>query len=216
VPVYKERRTQAERTLATRTRLLDATVACIREHGYANTSTTMISERAGVSRGAQHHHFPTKADLVVATIEHIFGHNIQRFRRAIAEVPSGADKLPAAIDLLWDAMSSKETRYAWIELVIGTRTDPLLHQKVVETTARLGEAVRETFNQVVADTPLPEVALLIATALMDGLLVMRVGGVTDEQTREVLDRLKQLARLAPALAALDAGKPATDGASHDE
>ncbi len=215
VTVSRERRTQAERTEATRARILEATVACIREHGYANTSTTLISERAGVSRGAQHHHFPTKADLVVATIEHIFHHNLERFRRAFAQAPSGAERLPAAIDLLWQAMSSKETRYVWIELVIGTRNDALLHQKVVETTARLGEAMRETFDQVVADTPLPEVALHIATALMDGLLVMQAGGLTDAQLHQVLDRLKLLARMAPTLAAIGAEHPADKGASND-
>jgi AcrR family transcriptional regulator len=190
-------------------------VACIREHGYANTSTNMIVDRAGVSRGALHHHFPTKADLVVATIEHIFEHNLERFHRAFADIPDGMERLPAAIELLWEAMSSRETRYVWIELVIGTRTDPFLHKKVVETTERLSEAVRATFDQVVAGTPLPDVALLIATSVLDGLLVMQAGGLPEAKTREALDRLKDLARLAPALAAISAGSPARDGGSND-
>ena len=43
-----------------RARLLEATVELLVERGYAGTSTTLVSERAGVSRGAQLHHFPTK------------------------------------------------------------------------------------------------------------------------------------------------------------
>ena len=39
------------------------------EKGFAGTSTTLVSERAGVSRGAQLHHFPTKNDLVVAAVD---------------------------------------------------------------------------------------------------------------------------------------------------
>ena len=54
-----------------RARLLDATVDCLVERGFAGTSTTLVSERAGVSRGAQLHHFPTKNDLVVAAVEHL-------------------------------------------------------------------------------------------------------------------------------------------------
>ena len=54
-----------------RQRLLDATVECLVEHGWSGTSTTLVSERAGVSRGAQLHHFPTKNDLVLAAVEHL-------------------------------------------------------------------------------------------------------------------------------------------------
>ncbi|MBV9832442.1 MAG: helix-turn-helix transcriptional regulator, partial [Marmoricola sp.] len=54
-----------------RQRLLDATIECLVEHGWSGTSTTLVSQRAGVSRGAQLHHFPTKNDLVVAAVEHV-------------------------------------------------------------------------------------------------------------------------------------------------
>jgi AcrR family transcriptional regulator len=54
-----------------RARLLEATVECLVERGFAGTSTTLVSERAGVSRGAQLHHFPTKNALVVAAVEHL-------------------------------------------------------------------------------------------------------------------------------------------------
>src|ERR1041384_8156245 len=62
---------QEQRTRAMRARLLEATVDCLVERGFAGTSTTLVSERAGVSRGAQLHHFPTKNDLVVAAVEHV-------------------------------------------------------------------------------------------------------------------------------------------------
>src|SRR5688572_11844871 len=62
---------QEERTRAMRARLLEATVDCLVERGFSHTSTTLVSERAGVSRGAQLHHFPTKNDLVVAAVEHL-------------------------------------------------------------------------------------------------------------------------------------------------
>ena len=51
---------QEERTRAMRQRLLDACVECLVERGWSGTSTTLVSQRAGVSRGAQLHHFPTR------------------------------------------------------------------------------------------------------------------------------------------------------------
>ena len=62
---------QEERSRAMRQRLLEATVDCLVEHGWSGTSTTLVSQRAGVSRGAQLHHYPTKNDLVLAAIDHL-------------------------------------------------------------------------------------------------------------------------------------------------
>lgn len=50
------RRTQQERSTETRERLLDATVQSLIDLGYAKTTTTVVCERAGLSRGAQVHH----------------------------------------------------------------------------------------------------------------------------------------------------------------
>ena len=59
---------QQERSRATQIRLLDATVDCLVEHGWAGTTTTVVAARAGVSRGAQLHHYPTKSALVIAAV----------------------------------------------------------------------------------------------------------------------------------------------------
>lgn len=68
----KVRRTQAERTQETRGRILDAAVELLRKKGYAQFRTADVAALAGVSRGAQLHHFPTKETLVFATMEHVF------------------------------------------------------------------------------------------------------------------------------------------------
>ena len=71
----KKRRTQAQRTRETRTRILDAAVGVLRKKGYAHFRTADVAKAAGVSRGAQLHHFKTKEKLVFATMEHVF-HNV--------------------------------------------------------------------------------------------------------------------------------------------
>src|SRR5205823_12845827 len=81
------RRAQAERRAETRGRLLDATLECLAELGYAGTTATEVVRRAGLSRGAQVHHFPTKAELVVAAVEHLFQRRHEEFRQAFADLP---------------------------------------------------------------------------------------------------------------------------------
>jgi AcrR family transcriptional regulator len=66
------RRTQSERSEDTRRRILDASVDLLATRGYAGFSAAEVAQVAGVSRGAQTHHFPSKDDLVVAVVEHVF------------------------------------------------------------------------------------------------------------------------------------------------
>src|SRR6185369_6387055 len=90
----RERRTQAERSATTRARLLDATIACLHDLGYAGTSTPEIARRAGLSRGAQLHHFPTKAELVTSAVEHLFLRRRDEFLQAFHDRAAG--QAPAA------------------------------------------------------------------------------------------------------------------------
>jgi AcrR family transcriptional regulator len=61
--------TQAERTEATRGRLIATARRLFAEKGFAATSTEEILSEAAVSRGALYHHFPSKTDLFQATFE---------------------------------------------------------------------------------------------------------------------------------------------------
>src|SRR5947209_4358819 len=117
------RRTQEERSAATRGKLLDATIDCLIELGYAGTTTTLIAERAGVSRGAQLHHFPTKAELVAAAVAHLASRLGEDLQQRAANLPPNGDRVTAAIDLLWERFSTPLFP-AWLELWVAARTDP--------------------------------------------------------------------------------------------
>ena len=86
----KPRRSQAERTQETRTRILDAAVEVMRKKGYAHFRTADVAKAAGVSRGAQLHHFATKEKLVYATMEHVF-HNVLEKSQARARALKASD-----------------------------------------------------------------------------------------------------------------------------
>ena len=199
IAARRNRRTQAERSALTRGQLLDATVECLSALGYARTTTTEIAERAGVSRGAQLHHFPTKAELVITAVGHLFDRRHAEFVDAIGRLPAGAPRTTAAIDLLW-RMVSGPTFYAWLEITVAARTDPELRAPVAALTARFMETVRKTFADLFpapADTnPLYDVAPFFVFALMDGLALEKIVTDDPERIRSVLDALKNLANLA--------------------
>src|SRR3984885_9157587 len=97
----RSRRTQAERSAAMRTRLLDATVECLVSYGYAGTTTPRVAQLAGVTRGAQIHHFKSKEDLVVAAVEHLAQQRAQGAIREFGRVQASADPASAVLDFLW-------------------------------------------------------------------------------------------------------------------
>jgi len=181
-----------------RARLLDATIECLHDLGYARTSTPEIARRAGVSRGAQLHHFPTKAELVTSAVEHLFGLRHEEFLQAFRARPAGQDPVEAAIDILW-SMVSGPTFYAWLELVVAARTDAELREPVAELTARLGAIIEQTFRELfpapAGTNPFYDVAPRFAFALLDGLALERIHADGPDSHTAVLQALKALARL---------------------
>lgn len=123
------RRTQAERTAAMRTRLLDATVQCLVTYGYSGTTTHKVAEVAGVTRGAQVHHFPSREALVVAAIEHLAEQRTQAAIRELGRVQHTPDPIATALDYLWESHQGPIFA-ATIELWIAARTDPVLAEQV--------------------------------------------------------------------------------------
>src|ERR1700683_3235916 len=97
------RRTQAQRTAAMRPRLLDATIECLVTYGYAGTTTPRVAELAGVTRGAQIHHFKSKEDLVVAAVEHLAQQRAQAAIRELSRVQASPDPVATILDFLWEA-----------------------------------------------------------------------------------------------------------------
>lgn len=173
-----------------RQRLLDATVECLVEHGWSGTSTTVVSERAGVSRGAQLHHFPTKDQLVLAAVEHLAEVRGRELRDAGRRLPAGRRRTRALLGMLADHFTSPVFAAA-LELWVAARSDPRLREAVAPLEQRLG---RETHQMTVellgADESVPGVRELVQATLD---LVRGLGlaaTLTDDSRRRgrILDR----------------------------
>lgn len=146
----RARRTQAERSAAMRARLLDATIECLVTYGYAGTTTPRVAERAGVTRGAQIHHFRSKEDLVVAAIEHLAQQRVQASMREFVRVEGSSDPVSTVLDFLWEAHQGPMF-IAAVELWVAARTDPVLAGHVERVEPLVNSTLISAVAQLVPD-----------------------------------------------------------------
>ncbi|GAA3229871.1 TetR/AcrR family transcriptional regulator [Actinocorallia longicatena] len=167
---HDSRRTQAERRSATQTRLLDATAATLADLGWAGLSTTEVSRRAGVSRGAQQHHYPTKMELVAAALEHLLGRLRDEYQDAYADLPDERRDVAGALDLFWETIRQPPAM-ALLELALAGRTDDSLRDLSKQLNNRVVEIVKEVFHELFPES-LPEESV---DTLIRGLFALLVG-----------------------------------------
>jgi AcrR family transcriptional regulator len=130
MPPKRAPEARSEASAATRQKLLDAAVDCLIDLGVAGTTTLAVQRRAGVSRGALLHHFPSHAVLLAASVSELVARN----ERAVAvsrETRQGAaDPLAAAVSSL--AFAARQPAFlAEMELWAVARTDAALRQALI-------------------------------------------------------------------------------------
>jgi AcrR family transcriptional regulator len=121
----KSKRTQAERSAATRAALVAAARPLFTERGYAGVGTDEIARAAGVTRGALYHQFAGKEELFAAVFEQVEKEVVERLAAGAAGVGASDDvraSLHADID-------------AWLAIC----AEPEVHRIVlIEAPAALG------------------------------------------------------------------------------
>jgi AcrR family transcriptional regulator len=182
----RERRSNAERRETTRTALLDAAVDSLVEEGYANTTTRGIAERAGVTPGALHHYFSTKAKLLGETRHHISAKIIVAVRG-----PGAPDALPlpqraeAQMDRMWELYKGPLFQAA-MELWVAARTDAELRRELSEwqrdgaSWVRAGSA---SAYPELADRPGLPALIATGEATLRGLAILRF--ISDEDAEKL-------------------------------
>jgi AcrR family transcriptional regulator len=139
-------RTQAGRRAATQAKLLQAAVECLTDHGYAATSVVDVQQRAGVSRGALQHYWPSRAALMVDAVRALFDSMAARLRADMASRAEGAakagpaERVQLAVELLWSSFDSALFR-GELELWVAARHDAELRPLVVEHDRKLGAEI---------------------------------------------------------------------------
>ncbi|WP_069163645.1 TetR/AcrR family transcriptional regulator [Nocardia altamirensis] len=185
-----QRRTQEQRSTEMRTRLLDATIDCLVEYGYAGTTTPRVAERAGVTRGAQVHHFGSKTDLVVAAISHLAQLRAETAMREMAKVERGDDPVGAALEFLWE-LHQGPLFIATVELWVAGRTDPVLAAAMEKVEPFVNNAVLMAVARFVPDEIRRKEARDFIYTAMDALRGILISNFVDPDNERAQRRWRR-------------------------
>ncbi len=171
---------QQTKSQLTRTAILQAAVDCFYEIGYSKTTTENIAKKAKVSRGAMLHHFPTRFDLIKATVEYLNQLRLEMFAREEFAAQKGAEhtRVEEGIDIYWKQLNTPAF-IVFFELKVVARTDTEL-AAVVEPALRKFEAAwYEAVKDVFPDLALSEAfqrTNYLTQLMLEGMAVERFSG----------------------------------------
>ncbi|MDX1497331.1 MAG: TetR/AcrR family transcriptional regulator [Salinisphaeraceae bacterium] len=169
-----ERRTQAQRSDAMRQRLLNATLDCLVEDGYANTTLSGIVRRAGVSRGAQVHHYPNKQALMADAAEHLLRRSYKELGELLLSVANEEDRLEALAQSVWEHMFANPLFRAYSELLVASQRDPELSdamRKLMSRFNRVFEPASTHYFERIPGAPVPMAVFGQLSAICSGIAI---------------------------------------------
>jgi len=157
---------QQTRSRATRRRLLEAAVECLAELGWNGSTVAVVAERAGVTRGAAQHHFPTREDLFTAAVEHVAAERLAALRAHQDGLPpAGPERTEAVVAMIVLLYTGPLFRAA-LHLWTAAATEEPLRERIVTLENRIGrEAHRAAVEFLGADESTPGVRETVQATL---------------------------------------------------
>jgi len=168
----KSKRTQADRTAATREALVAAARPHFAEHGYAAVSTDQIARAAGVTRGALYHQFAGKEELFAAVFDQVEGEIADRLAARLANADEPLAVLRDGIDGWLEACAEPEVH----RIVLIEAPAALGWERWREIGRRYGVGLVEAAVQslvdagLLADQPVRPLAHVLVGALEEAAL----------------------------------------------
>ncbi|MFC0203757.1 TetR/AcrR family transcriptional regulator [Novosphingobium soli] len=133
---------QQRKSALMRERLVSAAIDRLVENGYPGLTTAAVAAACEVSRGAMHHHFQTRMELVAAVVDHVVYHRMRTFLADYFDaVERRCDEpmIELACEAHWRSVQTRDYA-AWLELALAARTDGEL-AAIFEPAARRYDAV---------------------------------------------------------------------------
>jgi AcrR family transcriptional regulator len=185
MPRSEVRRSQAERSAATRSRLVEAAIASLIERGWAATTSVEVCAQAGVTRGAFVHHFPSLPALMAAALQSVYDETADR-------APPPPTDLVGLVDATWHAIDTPRFK-AVLEAWLAMANDPRLAGEIGPVVQRFAALVSPgRVAPSVLDDAERHTYYLLARETMLGLALGRAtnGGAPLGHERPVLDALR--------------------------
>ena len=178
-----------QKSKATRTRILEATVAVLAEAGYAATSTPAVARRANLSRTAMLYHFPSRRALIDAVVQYVIRRRVEMQEEMQAHLPKDETFRSRSVDSTWAQLQSKEFR-AFCELSMAARTDADLAEVFQPALAAFDRARRDMALKLAE----PEVATSRVFDLRRDLHRFLLEGIA-QQNGIAFDEAQRMARI---------------------
>lgn len=170
----KPRRKQSDRSAAMRERLLAATLESLAEDGYTGSTLSSIVRRAGVSRGAQVHHYPNKQALMIDAAENLLRRIYRTLGELMLSVAKEDDRLQALVEAIWQQLFATELYRAYNELLAASQRDAALAAALRKLLLRQAEVFDVAIDHYFAVAPgsNADIKALFTqfTALLHGLI----------------------------------------------
>lgn len=186
---------QAQKSAMTRDKILDAAIECFIKQGYTKVTTAKVSDNAGVSRGAMLHHFPSKLELIRASIEYLHDKLLEDFTQKMSDIPSSLrdkEKRRAGLDAYYDHLHS-DLFAAYHELCVAGRTDPELDEMLQQSVERFEEHIYESNKTLWKEWSergdLYLLAMDLTKFIMEGMAVGHIGKDKPARVKRLIDYL---------------------------
>lgn len=188
-------RQQQARSIATRSRLIRATLDEIYKVGYHAATTHNIARRARVSRGALLYHFPSRADIILAAMEALLEDGTNQIRGVAHDVRNGKIVLDEFVDFLWSLFSGR-FHYLSIEMITEARNDKELRARLIPVVKRFHEALDAIWVEFCDAQKRPareaRIILNMTLCLMRGMGLQTILRPEPEYFKDILEAWKAL------------------------
>ena len=185
---------QQAKSARAREGICSATIRSLAEVGYAETSIIRVAQMAGFSKGAVQHHFPTKEDLIAATVDTLLLRTVQRKESQPVSVE-------AALMDAWQRFINTAAYRALMEVLNASRTDKALAHRIADELVDWGKNLdqQSLASYRASSGNDQEVVMLLnmTRSFMRGLLIQEHYGVDQQTTQSYVKKWIEL--IAPLL-----------------
>ena len=198
--VAVEQGLQQLKSARARDSICKATIQLLAELGYAETTIAGVAQNAGFSKGAVQYHFPTKEELIAATVEHLL-------MRTVSSASQSYESVDSALLNAWQRLVNTSAYRALLEVLNAARIDRKLRLRIPAELVAWGKNLDKQSLTIYqsANEQLPahegdtEVVMLLnmTRSFMRGLLTQEQYGVSPEETLTYVAKWVEL--IAPML-----------------
>lgn len=144
--VQRPRTVHERRSRRTRERLADAAIDCLVESGYRGTSFVEVCRRAGLTRGAAHHHYRDLPALMLDAMRRLNQRLHDRAAPALRASHGVEKRIDEGLDAVWELFTAREFR-AVVEIWVAQSHDPALARRIRSEMSAFAEVVAESLSE---------------------------------------------------------------------